>query len=90
MGDAAAIIVISHTESSAAGQGVYDLPREAAHQSIHPQSLPYQALLPPSKHLATMTVAWLLGLTKNQGGWTNKQFYNREIRNNLLQARPQL
>lgn len=35
-----------------------------------------------------MTLAWLLGLTKNQAGQTNKQFYNREIWNNLLQAKP--
>lgn len=31
VGDAAAIVVISHTESSAPGQRVYDLPREEAH-----------------------------------------------------------
>lgn len=88
MWDAAAIIVVSHTESSATGQGVYDLPKEAAHQSIHPKTLPYQALLPLGKHLETMTVVWVLGLSKNQAGWANKQFYNREIRNNLLQAKP--
>lgn len=43
VGDAAAIGVLGHPERSPAGQGVYDLPRGAARQSIHPQTLPYQA-----------------------------------------------
>lgn len=71
--DAAAVVVVSHTESSPAGQGVYDLPREAARQSIHPQTLPYKALS-ASKHPEPMTVAWLLALTKNRAARSNKQF----------------
>lgn len=74
VGDAAAIVVISHTESSAPGQRVYDLPREEAHESptpscclpnLSPSSSPWSHLLKPYSGLTP-------GISQ-EPGWKKQQ-----------------